>query len=129
MHKIYTNIIEIAGDVITVEAEGVGHNKIADYELDVLARGSPSSTFLNFAIFLLSIALSFHIALVSTTISANRIFSVFVIIVVLGYISGIVLFVLWFRNRQSTSKIIKRIKERIPPEATQLVKDKSKESN
>lgn len=30
MHKIYTNIIEIAGDVITVEAEGVGYTEIAE---------------------------------------------------------------------------------------------------
>ncbi len=30
MHKIYTHIIEIAGDVITVEAEGVGYNEIAE---------------------------------------------------------------------------------------------------
>lgn len=29
MHKVYTNIVEIAGDVITVEAEGVGYNEIA----------------------------------------------------------------------------------------------------
>lgn len=29
MYKVYTNIIEIAGDVITVEAEGVGYSDIA----------------------------------------------------------------------------------------------------
>jgi len=29
MHKIYTNIIHIAGDVLTVEAQGVGYNEIA----------------------------------------------------------------------------------------------------
>ena len=29
MYKVYTNIIEIAGDVVTVEAEGVGYNEIA----------------------------------------------------------------------------------------------------
>lgn len=29
MHKVYTNIIQIAGDVITVEAEGVGYLEIA----------------------------------------------------------------------------------------------------
>ncbi|MBL7151052.1 MAG: V-type ATP synthase subunit B [Candidatus Omnitrophica bacterium] len=29
MHKVYTNIIQIAGDVITVEAEGVGYMEIA----------------------------------------------------------------------------------------------------
>ena len=30
MHKVYTNIIQIAGDVITVEAEGVGYLEIAE---------------------------------------------------------------------------------------------------
>jgi V/A-type H+-transporting ATPase subunit B len=30
MQKIYTNIIQIAGDVITVEAEGVGYLDIAE---------------------------------------------------------------------------------------------------
>lgn len=29
MHKVYTSILQIAGDVITVEAEGVGYNEIA----------------------------------------------------------------------------------------------------
>ncbi|MBU0881155.1 MAG: V-type ATP synthase subunit B [Candidatus Omnitrophica bacterium] len=32
MHKIYTNIAQIAGDVITVEADGVGYNEIARIE-------------------------------------------------------------------------------------------------
>ncbi len=30
MHKVYTNIVQIAGDVITVEAEGVGYSEIAE---------------------------------------------------------------------------------------------------
>ncbi len=30
MHKVYTDIIQIAGDVITVEAQGVGNNEIAE---------------------------------------------------------------------------------------------------
>mgnify|MGYP003394067868 CR=1 FL=1 len=30
MNKIYTNIVQIAGDVITVEAQGVGYNDIAE---------------------------------------------------------------------------------------------------
>ncbi len=30
MNKIYTNIVQIAGDVITVEAQGVGYNEIAE---------------------------------------------------------------------------------------------------
>lgn len=30
MDKIYTNIVQVAGDVITVEAEGIGYNDIAE---------------------------------------------------------------------------------------------------
>ena len=30
MHKVYTNIVQIAGDVITVEAEGIGYMEIAE---------------------------------------------------------------------------------------------------
>ena len=30
MHRVYTNIIQIAGDVITVEAEGIGYSEIAE---------------------------------------------------------------------------------------------------
>jgi len=32
MHKVYTKIVEIAGDVITVEAEGIGYMEIAQVE-------------------------------------------------------------------------------------------------
>lgn len=37
MHKVYTNIVQIAGDVITVEAQGVGYNEIAQI---VTSRGA-----------------------------------------------------------------------------------------
>ena len=30
MNKVYTNIVQIAGDVITVEADNVGYNEIAE---------------------------------------------------------------------------------------------------
>jgi len=30
VHKVYTDIVQIAGDVITVEAEGIGYNDIAE---------------------------------------------------------------------------------------------------
>ena len=37
MHKVYTNIIRISGDVITVEAEGIGYSEIAQV---VTSRGT-----------------------------------------------------------------------------------------
>ncbi len=89
--------------------------EITDYELNVLATGSPSSIFLNFAIFSLSVASSFLAALLSTTIT-DRVFTVFVLVVVIFFISGIVLLSLWARDRKSMSEIIRRIKARIPPD-------------
>lgn len=88
--------------------------EITEHELNILESGSPSSLFLNFALLLLSAATSFLITLTSTTISSDRVFAVFTIIAVTGYIAGIVLFMLWWRNRQSTATIIKRIRQRIP---------------
>ncbi|MEW6066788.1 MAG: phage holin family protein [Nitrospirota bacterium] len=104
--------------------------EITDYELDILATGSPSSIYLNFAIFFISIAISFLIALSTATIASDRIFTIFVVIVVIGFISGGVLFCLWLRNRKSISTIIKRIKQRIPPEETiEEAQDQSQQDN
>jgi len=90
--------------------------EITDYELDILERGSPSSLYLNFGIFLLSTSVSFLVALLTTTIQSNRTFTVFVVLVVVGIISGIVLMGLWYRTRQSASKVIAKIRSRIPPD-------------
>ena len=59
--------------------------EISESELEFLERGSPQSIYLNFAIFLLSIALSFFIALVTTEIPSDRLFNVFVIVAALGF--------------------------------------------
>ena len=93
--------------------------EISEDELATLARGSPDSVFLNFAIFLLSVAVSFIIALFTTTIEADRLFFVFVIITVIGLISGFVLLAIWWRNRKSVSEIVDAIKKRLPPEGIQ----------
>jgi len=87
--------------------------EITDQELDLLATGLPSSIFLNFAIFLLSVAMSFLIALLTATILSLRIYNVFVILVVVGFISGFILLCLWYRNRIPTARIVKKIKKRI----------------
>lgn len=93
--------------------------EISEDELATLARGSPDSVFLNFAIFLLSVAASFIIALFTTTMESDRLFFVFVIITVIGLISGFVLLAMWRRNRKSVSEIVDAIKKRLPPEGIQ----------
>lgn len=88
--------------------------EITDHELDTLERGGPSSLFLNFGIALLSISISFLIALFTTQTTSDRTFIVFVIITAIGLISGIVLMFLWYFTRKSIASLIQEIKSRIP---------------
>lgn len=100
--------------------------EITDNELDALAKGSPTSLYLNFAICLLSTATSFLIALLTSTIT-NEILKVFiVVIVVVGYILGVLLLLLWLRSRKSVGGVVKRIKQRIPKEETEENETESK---
>ena len=88
--------------------------EITDYELDVLERGPPNSLYLNILIFLLSIATAFLIALLTTNITSDRIFNIFVIIIVISYIIGLILLVIWYKSRESSNMLIKKIRDRIP---------------
>ncbi len=88
---------------------------ITDYELDVLEEGSPNSLFLNFAIFFASIAISFLITLVTVDITSIPLFTVFVVLTVVGTAGAVVLFALWRKTRSKVSDLIKRIRARAKP--------------
>ncbi len=88
--------------------------EVTENELSTLEKGNPNTIFLNFAIFLLSIASSFLIALLTTTIQSDRTFIIFTIITVVGYIIGILLLILWYRGRHSVAELIRSIRNRIP---------------
>lgn len=85
---------------------------VTDYELDQLEKGSPESLYLNFSISLLTTGSSFLLALLTTTITSNRTFDIFVIITIISFISGTVLFILWFRGRKSVKRLVEKIKNR-----------------
>lgn len=90
--------------------------EVSDSELDFLEKGSPDSIYLNFAVFLLSVAISFTISLLTTTIAPITTFIIFVICTIIGYIGGVVLLVVWLKTRSSVSDCIKTIRKRLPPE-------------
>lgn len=90
--------------------------EITEHELVTLENGSPSSLYLNFSLLLLTTATSFLISLLTTTIESDRTYAIFVILVVVGYVLGVLLGIIWWRTRQSVSVITKRIRSRIPPE-------------
>ena len=92
--------------------------EVAEYELETLAHGSPDSLFLNFAIFLLSTAVSFFVALLTADLSA-RVFTIFVVIVTVGFLVGLFLVLVWLKKRSSTSNLVKLIRDRLPSEGVQ----------
>lgn len=88
--------------------------EITDYELDTLKKGSPTSIYLNFSIFLLSTAISFLTTLITGSYQSTSIeFIIFTIICVVGFIVGIILLILWFRNKSDMGDLCNKIENRI----------------
>lgn len=99
---------------------------VEESELELLAQGSPDSLYLNFAIFLLSAAVSFLTALLTAVLS-DRIFTVFVVITCLGFIVGALLLVIWLKKRRSISALIRKIRDRLPEGVPTIAADNSEE--
>lgn len=89
--------------------------EITENELETLEKGSPSSIYLNFSIFLLSLAISFTITLL-TVKAESVLFIIFLCITIIGWILGFLLLFLWLRQRSFIKNVIKKIKDRLPPE-------------
>jgi hypothetical protein len=90
--------------------------EVKEHELEILENGEPTGIYLNFSIFLLSIALSCISALCTATFDKAIIENSFLFLSIIGILGGVFLIVLWWRGRKSIKLIIQKIKNRIPPE-------------
>ena len=92
--------------------------EVSELELGILGRESPESVYLNFAIFLLSVAIAFTIALLTTTAASVAVLIFFTTCTIVGFVGGALLGILWFRswfrNRKSISECISTIRKRLP---------------
>lgn len=88
--------------------------EITEAELEALERGSPESLFLNLAIAVLSVAISFSAALATTRIESIWTFCVFVILCVVGYLAGVTFGLLWLQSRKSLKSVARAIRNRNP---------------
>jgi hypothetical protein len=89
--------------------------QILEGELDRLANGPPESIYLNFALTLLPISFTLLITLLTTTIRSSRLYQGFVLVAAVTLIIGVILLVLWGRNRSSTRRLVEDIRNRMPP--------------
>jgi uncharacterized membrane-anchored protein len=90
--------------------------EVKENELELLANGSPSGLFLNFSIFLLSLAFT-SVATLLTAIFENEISrTLFMIFSVTGFFGGFFLLIMWYRSNQSIAEVVRNIRSRIPPE-------------
>ena len=88
--------------------------EISDSELTTIERGSTNSIYLNFAIFLLSIAISFFISLLTTNFENKQVVMiVFIVLTVVGFLGGGFLLILWYKMKDEFRITIQKIKERM----------------
>lgn len=90
--------------------------EIKDSELELLEKGAPAEIQLNFAIFLISIAFASFTCLVTATFKEAIFQTTYIIVTFVGAILGLYFLIIWWKTRKSISKIVKKIRDRIPIE-------------
>jgi|WetSurMetagenome_2_1015567.scaffolds.fasta_scaffold16876_2 archaellum biogenesis protein FlaJ (TadC family) len=90
--------------------------EISEGELETLEKGSPGSIFLNFSIFLIGSAFTLLVALLTTDIRSNITYSVFIVLIIIGFLAGVMLLILWYKNNKSISRLVDTIRKRLPRE-------------
>jgi len=95
-----------------VNVDSLTFYQITEDELSELEKGSPGSIYLNFSIFLLSVAIAFLVVLLTTKIDDMRIYTLFLVFTIIGFIGGLLLLILWFRDFRSSTSVVKKIRSR-----------------
>jgi len=95
---------------------------VTEQELKIIENGSTNSLFLNFAIFLLSVSVSFFVAIFTVEWFPKEqephlvSFIVFLVIAILSLLVGIICGFVWIRSHDSFKDTIKTIRQRLVEE-------------
>lgn len=120
---------EIFGPSIPIrrgQIDSVVTYEITEYEFEVLQRGNPNSIMLNLAIFLLSIAATLIVTLLTVKIEDSRLFFSFFVVTVVCLIIGGILLILWFNSNRIVSTIVSKIESRLDNSAYRELKNDGK---
>lgn len=103
------------GDPIIKRARlgSVNIYEVSESELELLKNGSSNSLFLNFAIFLLSSALTLLVSLFTVDIINQITLIIFIILLIIFTIASVLLLLLWNQERKKFKKEIYKITDRM----------------
>jgi len=90
--------------------------EVTEAELEIIEKGSPTSIYLNFAIFLLTIASQSLITLLTVKGQSTTVVSIFAISCGVGFLLGSLLLILWYQHRGDFTKSIRKIRDRLKTE-------------
>ncbi|MCW7475637.1 hypothetical protein [Leptospira levettii] len=96
------------------KVESVNIYEVSEGELELIERGSPSSTLFAFSVFFAGVGASFLANLLITDFS-NRIliFTLYLTITLISFITSIITATLWWQGRKDIPDIFKKIRDRI----------------
>jgi hypothetical protein len=109
------NIIRGAVDSLTLY-------EVMEDELNNLENGSTSSTYLNLAIALLTLCLSFFASIFTVDFKNNITFIVFLVIALVSLFAGVGYIITWYKTRKSYTSIITKIRARAEKKQVLIVK-------
>jgi len=115
--------------VLRGRVDSVNLYEVKENELEILENGEPTGIYLNFSIFLFSLAFSAILALSTATFSSDLIQNAFLFTSIIGIIGGVFLIILWWKGRKFIKSIICTIKDRIPPDFVEKEIDITNEIN
>ncbi len=90
--------------------------EVTDAELERLEKGSPEALNFTAGIFFESVAVTAFVALLTTKIDSERVYTVFVVAIVVGFAVGTLLIIQYAWKRRGIGELVKKIKGRIPTE-------------
>lgn len=88
---------------------------VYEYQLDILAQGSPASLMLNYSLFFLGVAATSLGTLFSLPESNDRAYVTFLVLFLVTLIAGVVLLGLWWSSHKSIQSLVIEIKSQMPP--------------
>ena len=94
--------------------------EVKEHELEILERGQVGTLQLNFAIFLFSIAFTCIAALATADFRWQIAETIFIFIIVVGILLGSFLIFIWWRTKQSITKVITTIRNRLNGEFPEI---------